>query len=42
MAPDIAAIAIDSTELKCFGHGEWHVEKHRINVVALGGKRTLE
>ena len=31
MAPDIAAIAIDSTGLKRFGPDEWHVEKHRIN-----------
>lgn len=26
----IAAIAIDATGLKCFGHDEWHQEKHKV------------
>ncbi|WP_286293887.1 IS5 family transposase [Vibrio apostichopi] len=29
---DLAAIAIDSTGLKEFGKGEWHQEKHKVNV----------
>jgi hypothetical protein len=33
MNPDetIAAIAIDSSRLKRFGHDEWHQEKHKIS-----------
>ena len=29
---DLTAIAIDSTGLKEFGKGEWHQEKHKVNV----------